>query len=45
MRSISSNDERPPIHLLRILPEDEMQSQLVECDAITSQQAICFDSQ
>lgn len=40
-----SEDERPPTHLLRILPENEMKSQLVDRDSITNQQTLLFDSQ
>lgn len=36
--------ERPPLHLPRILPEDEMKSQLVDQDRITNQEATLFDS-
>lgn len=39
-----SEDERQPVHLLRILPDDEMKSQLVERDRITNLQAMLFDS-
>lgn len=37
--------ERPPVHLLRILPADEMRATLVEKTDITSQQVSLFDSQ
>lgn len=40
-----SEDERPPTHLLRIIPEKEMKSQLIDSDAISNQQALLFDSQ
>jgi putative SOS response-associated peptidase YedK len=36
---------RPPIHLLRILPADEMRVQLVESSSITNMQVSLFDSQ
>jgi putative SOS response-associated peptidase YedK len=36
--------DRPPAHLLRILPDDEMKSQLVEQGRITYQEAALFDS-
>ena len=37
-------DDRAPIHLLRILPEEEMQATLVKKAEIVSQQASLFDS-
>jgi putative SOS response-associated peptidase YedK len=37
--------ERPPVHLLRILPADEMHASLVERTEISSQQVSLFDSQ
>jgi putative SOS response-associated peptidase YedK len=37
--------ERPPLHLLRILPADEMRAALVEKSDITNQQVSLFDSQ
>jgi putative SOS response-associated peptidase YedK len=37
--------ERPPLHLLRILPTDEMRATLVEKTDISSQQVSLFDSQ
>lgn len=43
--SRSSDDERPPTHLLRILPENEVNSQLIEHDMITNRQAMLFKSQ
>jgi putative SOS response-associated peptidase YedK len=36
--------QRPPIHLLRILPSDEMRASLVEKSNITNQQVNLFDS-
>jgi putative SOS response-associated peptidase YedK len=36
---------RPPIHLLRILPAQEMRVQLVETSPITNMQVSLFDSQ
>ncbi len=40
-----SESERPPIHLLRILPDEQMQSKLMDRDATTETQATLFDSQ
>lgn len=37
--------ERPPLHLLRILPTDEMRATLLEKSDISSQQVSLFDSQ
>jgi putative SOS response-associated peptidase YedK len=37
--------ERPPVHLLRILPADEMRATLLEKTDISSQQVSLFDSQ
>jgi putative SOS response-associated peptidase YedK len=37
--------ERPPLHLLRILPAEEMRAKLVETSDITSKQVSLFDSQ
>jgi hypothetical protein len=37
--------ERPPIHLLRILPPDKMRATLVDATPITNQQVSLFDSQ
>jgi putative SOS response-associated peptidase YedK len=37
--------ERPPTHLLRILPADEMRATLLEKTDINSQQVGLFDSQ
>jgi putative SOS response-associated peptidase YedK len=37
--------ERPPIHLLRILPAERMQALLVETTPISNQQVGLFDSQ
>ena len=37
--------ERPPIHLLRILPADEMRATLVGTTDISSKQVSLFDSQ
>jgi putative SOS response-associated peptidase YedK len=37
--------ERPPIHLLRILPAEKMRIQLVESSPITNAQVSLFDSQ
>jgi putative SOS response-associated peptidase YedK len=37
--------ERPPIHLLRILPAEKMRVQLVESSPVTNAQVSLFDSQ
>jgi putative SOS response-associated peptidase YedK len=37
--------ERPPIHLLRILPANKMRATLIEKSPITNQQVSLFDSQ
>jgi putative SOS response-associated peptidase YedK len=37
--------ERPPLHLLRILPAEKMRVQLVESSLITNAQVSLFDSQ
>jgi len=37
--------ERPPVHLIGILPADDMRAALVEKTGITSQQVSLFDSQ
>lgn len=37
--------ERPPLHLLRILPADEMRTALIEKSDITNRQVNLFDSQ
>jgi putative SOS response-associated peptidase YedK len=37
--------ERPPVHLLRILPASKMEVRLVETTPITNQQVSLFDSQ
>jgi putative SOS response-associated peptidase YedK len=37
--------ERPPVHLLRILPSDKMKATLVGASPITNQQVGLFDSQ
>ena len=37
--------ERPPVHLLRILPAEKMQARLMSADPITNQQVGLFDSQ
>lgn len=39
-----SEDERPPVHLLLILPDAEMRSNLIEHDSITDGQVRLFDS-
>ena len=40
-----SSSERPPIHLLRILPAEEMRVQLAESSPISNTQVSLFDSQ
>jgi len=40
-----SPSQRPPVHLLRILPAEEMRLQLVETSPITNAQVGLFDSQ
>jgi putative SOS response-associated peptidase YedK len=37
--------DRPPLHLLRILPAEEMRANLVETSNITNKQVSLFDSQ
>ena len=37
--------ERPPTHLLRVLPSEKMNARLIEGSAITNQQVGLFDSQ
>ncbi|HTF63101.1 MAG TPA: SOS response-associated peptidase family protein [Edaphobacter sp.] len=37
--------ERPPVHLLRILPSSKMKVQLVDATPISNQQVSLFDSQ
>ena len=37
--------ESPPVHLLRILPADEMRATFIEKTDISSQQVSLFDSQ
>jgi putative SOS response-associated peptidase YedK len=37
--------ERPPLHLLRILPADRMRVHLIGEDQLTNQQVNLFDSQ
>lgn len=37
--------ERPPVHLLRILPAEKMQARLMSADPITNRQVGLFDSQ
>jgi putative SOS response-associated peptidase YedK len=37
--------ERPPVHLLRIMPADKMKARLVDASSITNQQVSLFDSQ
>jgi putative SOS response-associated peptidase YedK len=39
-----SPGERPPIHLLRSLPDEELKAQLIFEDNLTQQQASLFDS-
>ena len=37
--------ERPPVHLLRILPASRMRARLVDATPISNQQVNLFDSQ
>jgi len=37
--------ERPPVHLLRILPAEKMHARLMSADPITNRQVGLFDSQ
>jgi putative SOS response-associated peptidase YedK len=37
--------ERPPVHLLRILPAEKMRTRLMSADPITNQLVGLFDSQ
>jgi putative SOS response-associated peptidase YedK len=37
--------ERPPVHLLRILPANKMKATLIDSTPITNQQVRLFDSQ
>jgi len=37
--------ERPPIYLLRILPDDEMRAEEIDQEPISDEQANLFDSQ
>ena len=37
--------ERPPIHLLRIFPDDEMRAECIDQELISNEQASLFDSQ
>jgi putative SOS response-associated peptidase YedK len=37
--------ERPPVHLLRILPAEKMRARLVETTPISNKQVSLFDSQ
>jgi putative SOS response-associated peptidase YedK len=39
------NAERPPIHLLRVFPDDEMRAEEIDQEAISNEQASLFDSQ
>jgi putative SOS response-associated peptidase YedK len=39
------NAERPPIHLLRIFPDDEMRAEEIDQEPISNEQASLFDSQ
>jgi putative SOS response-associated peptidase YedK len=39
------NAERPPIHLLRVFPDDEMRAEEIDQQAISNEQASLFDSQ
>jgi putative SOS response-associated peptidase YedK len=37
--------ERPPVHLLRILPAEQMEATLIETTPISNRQVSLFDSQ
>jgi hypothetical protein len=39
------NTERPPIHLLRVFPDDEMRAEEIDQQPILGEQASLFDSQ
>jgi putative SOS response-associated peptidase YedK len=39
-----AQSERPPIHLLRMLPDEELKSELVSNDSITEREVTLFDS-
>jgi putative SOS response-associated peptidase YedK len=39
------NTERPPIHLLRVFPDDEMRAEEIDQEPISNEQASLFDSQ
>jgi hypothetical protein len=39
------NTELPPIHLLRVFPDDEMRAEEIDQEAISNEQASLFDSQ
>jgi putative SOS response-associated peptidase YedK len=39
------NAERPPIHLLRVFPDDEMRAEEIDQEPISNEQASLFDSQ
>jgi putative SOS response-associated peptidase YedK len=39
------NAERPPIHLLRVFPDDEMMADEIDQEPISNEQASLFDSQ
>jgi putative SOS response-associated peptidase YedK len=39
------NAERPPIHLVRVFPDDEMRAEEIDQEPISNEQASLFDSQ
>jgi putative SOS response-associated peptidase YedK len=39
------NAERPPIHLLRVFPDDEVRAEEIDQGPISNEQASLFDSQ
>jgi putative SOS response-associated peptidase YedK len=44
-REYLENAERPPIHLLRVFPDDEMRAEEIDQEPISNEQASLFDSQ
>jgi hypothetical protein len=40
-----ASSERPPIHLLRILPASKMEARFVDATSISNQQVSLFDRQ
>ena len=45
VRTYLENAERPPIHLLRIFPDDEMSAEEIDQGPISNEQASLFDSE